>query len=589
MAYKIGSQKGKDIAKNMKDGETWTNDADGSVWTKNSDGSVSVEHNGTYTKNAYSPVADAFESTKHLFGSPTPTNPNHVITTTIGNPSQNTNTSYSPTYNNANTTTYGNYTIGSDAGKQQAQSMGLGTTWNNPNDGSVWTKNNDGTVTVNHNGTTSLNAYTPEDLGTLGLQQMEAGLGWQDVYNTYISRMNKAQNTEGLEQYVNDATQQAMWQYILEGMKGEYAPETTGNELYTYFKDNQPTYEDQYDPQMQEILNRILNREGFSYNAEDDPLYQQYAAMYNREGDRAMRNTMAEAAAGAGGMNSYAITAAQQANNYYASQLGDKIPELYQLAYQMYLDEGEREVQNLGLLGQMSDRDYNRYMDTMDAWRNDRDFALNLYQNDVANGQWNQQFDYNAMVGNRDYNAQVNQDAYNKQWDEEERDYNREWNESERDFNRSQQTKEEAWNKVFTFIQNGVPSSAIPDDLIQAAGMTREQVDAAVVNFQKASSGNGGGGSGRSGGGSGSSGSGGSGSGYGGSDESGSGGVMSAYQAVNSLGLGPVKDPVGSLTNLLLKGEIVVGSDGNPVWNTSDSEDVLSIGGRPLWKPNGMK
>ena len=66
-------------------------------------------------------------------------------------------------------------------------------------------------------------------------------------------------------------------------------------------------------------------------------MYQQYSKMYTREGDRAMKETMAEAAAGAGGMNSFAITAAQQAANNYSARLNDTIPQLYQLAYEMYL------------------------------------------------------------------------------------------------------------------------------------------------------------------------------------------------------------------------------------------------------------
>lgn len=98
------------------------------------------------------------------------------------------------------------------------------------------------------------------------------------------------------------------------------------------------------------LLDQILNRGEFSYDAESDPIYQQYAQQYQREGDRAMNDTLAAAAAHAGGMNSYAVTAAQQASDYYAAQLGDKIPELYQLAYQMYMDDIDLQVQDLGIV-----------------------------------------------------------------------------------------------------------------------------------------------------------------------------------------------------------------------------------------------
>ena len=54
MAYVIGSQKGKDIAKNLAAGTSWTNTTDGSTWKKEKDGSVTVtEKNGATWKNAY--------------------------------------------------------------------------------------------------------------------------------------------------------------------------------------------------------------------------------------------------------------------------------------------------------------------------------------------------------------------------------------------------------------------------------------------------------------------------------------------------------------------------------------------------------
>ena len=57
-----------------------------------------------------------------------------------------------------------------------------------------------------------------------------------------------------------------------------------------------PTYTSQYDTQIDALLNEILNREKFSYDAETDPVYQQYKTMYNREGTRAMNDTLAAVA-----------------------------------------------------------------------------------------------------------------------------------------------------------------------------------------------------------------------------------------------------------------------------------------------------
>ena len=78
----------------------------------------------------------------------------------------------------------------------------------------------------------------------------------------------------------------------------------------------------------------------FSYNLETDPVYQAYQKQYLREGQRATQDTLGTAAASTGGLpSSYAMTAASQAGDYYAAQLSDKVPELYQQAYSRYLND----------------------------------------------------------------------------------------------------------------------------------------------------------------------------------------------------------------------------------------------------------
>lgn len=91
----------------------------------------------------------------------------------------------------------------------------------------------------------------------------------------------------------------------------------------------------------------------FSYNPETDLVYQAYQKQYSREGDRATQNALASASAATGGIpSSYATVAATQAGDYYASQISDKIPELYNDAY-------------------------NRYLNELSQWNTDRSFAYN--------------------------------------------------------------------------------------------------------------------------------------------------------------------------------------------------------------------
>ena len=78
----------------------------------------------------------------------------------------------------------------------------------------------------------------------------------------------------------------------------------------------------------------------FSYDPETDPLYAAYRKQYLREGDRQTRDTLASYAGMTGGVPSTAaVSAAQQAGNYYNAQLTDKIPELYQMYYNQYRQE----------------------------------------------------------------------------------------------------------------------------------------------------------------------------------------------------------------------------------------------------------
>ena len=456
MGYIIGSKKGQEIAESMKAEESWIC-TDGSTWTKNKDGSVSVmTADGQHFDNAYTP------------------------------PKSNTY-SGGQNYNSGNSQ-YSGYTIGSDYGKKIANDMAIGSTYT-ASDGAVWTKNDDGTVSVDYDGKKYSNAYKMDDKGLLAMQQITAGLPYQVIEDTLHSRVNKALTTEGLRDYAFDDTYDYIRQYINDAkaeemrqnlQKGQYNYQTDSqNWLAAFLANNQPpSYQGKYDAQIDALLNQVLNRENFSYNVQNDPLYQQYADMYRREGDRAMKETMAEAAAGAGGMNTYAVTAAQQAANQYASQLNDRIPELYQLAYQMYLSDLDTKVQSLGILQNADAAQYNRYQDTLNKWQNDRLFAYNMYQDAITQGNLQNQFNYNMYrdaitQGNWqnqfDYNRY--QDAINQGNWQSQFDYNAAID--DRTFNYKEQ--ETAQAEILQLIEEGIP---VPDYLIERSGWTKEYVDA---------------------------------------------------------------------------------------------------------------
>lgn len=328
---------------------------------------------------------------------------------------------------------------------------------------------------TNKYGATTTNKYSgwldDTDYGTIGKQQMQSGASAEDVLKTYNSRYNKAANTEGLTQYANDDIQKEMWDYITANLN---KPQMPAFDLSAY-TGSKPTYTSKYDTRIDDMLNQILNRDKFSYDAATDPLFQQYQSMYQREGNRAMNDTLAAAAANAGGMNSYAITAAQQANDYYNAQLGDKIPELAQLAYSMYLDDIDLQVQDLGLLQNMDNTQYSRYRDTMSDWRDDRNFAYDMYRDQMGDWQWQKNFDYNAgrdqIADSRydrewEYNVgrdQIADDRYNQEW---------EYGLSRDEIEDKRYESETSYNRALELINAGV----MPDSTMLAqAGLSQRQ------------------------------------------------------------------------------------------------------------------
>ena len=105
-----------------------------------------------------------------------------------------------------------------------------------------------------------------------------------------------------------------------------------------------------------------LGYDDTGYDINQDELYQQYAKQYAEKGRMAMMDTMGQAAALTGGYAStYGQAVGQQQYDAYLQQLNDVVPELYQMAYQQYQDEGDRMQQQYGMLGDLADDDYSKY------------------------------------------------------------------------------------------------------------------------------------------------------------------------------------------------------------------------------------
>lgn len=123
-------------------------------------------------------------------------------------------------------------------------------------------------------------------------------------------------------------------------------------------------YSSKYQTQINDTVSQLTNRQPFQYDANADALYQQYKDRYIHNGQRAMQDTMGQAAALTGGYgSSYAQNVGQQAYNEYMQGLNDVIPELYQLALDKYDRETARLQDQYTLYSDLDAQDYSRWQD----------------------------------------------------------------------------------------------------------------------------------------------------------------------------------------------------------------------------------
>ena len=142
-------------------------------------------------------------------------------------------------------------------------------------------------------------------------------------------------------------------------------------------------YTSKYGDQINQALNTVTN---FAYDPMQDASYQALAKVYGARGNLAAKDTLADAAALNGGMQtSYAVSAAQQARNQYNQELAAMIPELEQNAY-------NRAQTTYNALRDADDTAYNRFRDTEGdrqwVWGN----RYQSYRDRMSDYQWAKEY-----------------------------------------------------------------------------------------------------------------------------------------------------------------------------------------------------
>lgn len=157
-------------------------------------------------------------------------------------------------------------------------------------------------------------------------------------------------------------------------------------------------YESQYADSLKGLYDQIMNREDFTYDLNSDALYNQYKQQYVRQGKLAMQDTLGQASALTGGYgNSYASTAGNQAYQSYLTGLNDKVPELYQLAYDSYNQKGADLLNKYGVAQSADESAYGRWMDEYTRLVDKYNREYGEYRDRVSDEQWQADYDYRAQ------------------------------------------------------------------------------------------------------------------------------------------------------------------------------------------------
>ena len=132
------------------------------------------------------------------------------------------------------------------------------------------------------------------------------------------------------------------------------------------------TYQNPYQKQLDQLVNDYT-KSTFSYNQDTDPAAQAYRESYARNGQLAMQDATAQAAARTGGLaSSYAGQVGQQAYNSYLSDLNAQLAGLRQQAYENYLSDQslqQNRINTVAGLGQQAESSYyNHINNAMNRW-----------------------------------------------------------------------------------------------------------------------------------------------------------------------------------------------------------------------------
>ena len=152
-----------------------------------------------------------------------------------------------------------------------------------------------------------------------------------------------------------------------------------------------------YTKRRDELLESYLEREPYDFNINTDKLYSQYADLYKKQGEAAMRDTISQAADKTGGYgSSYGVTAGAQAYQGYLDRLNAIVPELEHNAYERYRAEGDNALNKLEILDALDTKEYQKRRDEYADYKDLRDYYRKVYE-------YENDYDYDMYKALTDY------------------------------------------------------------------------------------------------------------------------------------------------------------------------------------------
>lgn len=168
---------------------------------------------------------------------------------------------------------------------------------------------------------------------------------------------------------------------------------------------------------MKSMLDKIQSRPKFSYDINNDALFQQALSSAQKSGKTAMKDTMGQAASLTGGYgSSYSTAVGNNAYNDHIQRVYDNIPQYYNMALQTHQAETDELYKQYAL---MSDANNIEYQRLLDAYNISYGQAQDIYNKDYA--RW---MDANDLAyRERDWNYGVSRDTLEDQRRDKEWEY----------------------------------------------------------------------------------------------------------------------------------------------------------------------